>query len=223
LNYSGYVTRRITARILIFLFTGALLFAAAQETPGWKRYLSSEYGLEISYPAGWQFISGYQGNGDKPPSPGQHPAYAGENRDLFDLEMDGPTQSEDGGGSFDDGVIVGVQITGTSGTVEDWNMKPGGQWYLRQSAPSDWVKLHTTSGPGAGLKRVAVDANGFTGVVQVVCIDSPCKSFEELGAAYRTLPSGRVLLVSWDREAGGNAFSYQKYFLPMLSTVKLLK
>jgi hypothetical protein len=217
------VTRRITASGLIFLFTAVLLFAAAQETPGWKRYLSSEYGLEISYPAGWQFISGDQNDSSKPPSPGQHPALAGETRDLFGLEMEGPTQSQDGGGPFDDGAIVGVQITGTSGTVEDWNMKPGGQWYLRQSALSDWVKLHTSSGPGAGLKRVAVDANGFTGAIQVVCIDSPCKSFEELGAAYRTLPSGRVLLVSWDREAGGNDFSYQKYFLPMLSTFKLLK
>jgi hypothetical protein len=218
------VTRRITASVLILLFTTALLLAAAQETTGWKRYLSSAYGFEISYPAGWEFISGDQNNDGKPPSPGQHPAHAGENRDLFGLEMEGPTQSKDGGGSFDDGAIVEVQITGTSGTVEDWNMKPGGQWYLRQSAPSDWVKLHTSSGPGAGLKRVAVDANGFTGVIQVVCIGSnPCKPFEELGAAYRTLPSGRVLLVSWDREAGGNDFSYQKYFLPMLSTFKLLK
>jgi hypothetical protein len=223
LDYSGYVTRRITASVLILLFTTVLLFAAAQETPSWKRFLSSEYGFEISYPAGWQFAPGYQGNDGKPPSPGQHPAFAGENRDLFALEKEGPTQSEDGGGSFDDGALVNVQITGTSGTVEEWDMKPGGQWYLRQSAPSDWVKLHTSSGPGAGVKRVAVDANGFTGAIQVVCIDYPCKPLEELGAAYRTLPSGRVLLVSWDREAGGNDFSYQKYFLPMLSTFKLLK
>ena len=218
------MTRRITASVLVLLFSTALLLAAAQETPSWKHYLSSEYGLEISYPANWQFIPGNQNDDGKPPSPGQHPAYAGETRDLFGLEKEGPTQSEDGGGSFDDGAIVKVQITGTSGTVEDWNMKHGSQWYLRQSAPSDWVKLHTSSGPGDGLKRVAVDANGFTGVVQVVCIGSnPCKPFEELGAAYRTLPSGRVLLVSWDREAGGNDFSYQKYFLPMLSSFKLLK
>lgn len=217
------MTRRISASVFILLFTTALLFGAAQGPPGWKRYLRSEYGFEISYPAAWQFVSGDQDNSGKPPSPGQRPAYAGETRDLFGLEMDGPTQSQDGGGSFDDGAIIDVQITGTSGTVEDWNMKPGGQWYLRQSAPADWVKLHTSSGPGAGVKRVAVDANGFTGVIQVVCIDSPCKSSEELGAAYRTLPSGRALLVSWDREAGDNDFSYQKYFLPMLSTFKLLK
>jgi hypothetical protein len=218
------VTRRIAASVLIFLFTTVLFLAAAQDTPGWKRYVSSEYDFEISYPAGWQFIPGDRDNSGKPPAPGQHPAYAGENRDLFGLEKDGPTQSEDGGGSFDDGAIIQVRITGTSGIVEDWNMKPGGQWYLVQSAPSDWVKLHTSSGPGAGLKRAAIDANGFTGAIQVVCMESnPCKPFEELGAAYRTLPSGRVLLVSWDREAGDNDFSYQKYFLPMLSTFKLLK
>jgi len=216
--------RRITAGVLILLFTTVLLFAAAQETPSWKRYFSSEYGFEISYPVDWEFDSGYQNNYGKPPSPGQRPAYSGETRTLFGLEMDGPTQSQDGGGSFDDGAISEVQITGTSGAVEDWNIKPGGAWYLQQSAPSDWVKLHTSLGPGDGLKRVAVDANEFKGEVAVVCIGTNrCKPFEELGAAYRTLPSGRVLLVSWDREAGGNAFSYQKYFLPMLSTFKLLK
>ena len=169
-------------------------------------------------------IASYQDNYGKPPSDGQRPAYAGETRSLFGLEMDGPTQSQEGGGSFDDGAIIEVQITGTSGTVENWNIKPGGPWDLLQSTPSDWVKLHTSLGPGDGLKRVAVDTNEFTGAIQVVCIGSnPCKPFEEEGAAYRTLPSGRVLLVSWDRETGGNDFSYQKYFLPMLSSFKLLK
>jgi hypothetical protein len=33
----------------------------------------------------------------------------------------------------------------------------------------------------------------------------------------------RVLFISWEREAGSNDFSYQKYFLPMLSSFKLLK
>lgn len=224
MDYSGYVGRRIAASVLVVLFTTVLLFAAAQETSGWKRYVSSEYGLEISYPANWQFIPGNQNDDGRPPAPGQHPALAGDTRDLFALEKEGPTQSQDGGGSFDDGAIVQVQITGTSGTVEEWDMKAGGTRYLRQSAPSDWVKRHTSSGPGGGLDTVPVDANGFTGVVQVVCSDShPCKPFEELGAAYRTLPSGRVLLVSWDREAGDNDFSYQKYFLAMLSSFKSLK
>ena len=218
------MTRRITASVLILLFTTALLFAAAQETSTWKRYLSSEYGFEISLSGGLEICLRLPEQLRQTAFDWPAPAYAGETRNLFGLEMEGPTQSQDGGGSFDDGAIIDVRITGTSGTVEDWNIKPGGPWYLLQSAPSDWVKLHTSLGPGDGLKRVAVDTNGFTGVIQVVCIGSnPCKPFEEEGAAYRTLPSGRVLLVTWDRETGGNDFSYQKYFLPMLSSFKLLK
>lgn len=212
LNYSGSVTRRITASVLVLLFTTVLVFAAAQETPSWKRYVSSEYGFEINYPADWKFLS-Y----DNPPSPGQHPAHAEETRSLFGLEMEGPTQSRDGGGSFDDGAIIDVRITGTSGIVEDSNIKPG------PSTPSEWVKRQTSLGPGNGLKTMAVDANGFTGVIKAVCIGSNrCEPFEEEGAVYRLLPSGRVLLVTWDREVGSNDFSYQKYFLPMLSTFKLL-
>ena len=218
------MTRKIAVGLFIVLVASPLFFAAAQDTSSWKHYRNSEYGFEIAYPTDWKFVATFVDNSDKTPSGGQHPAYAGETRSLFGLEMDGPTQSQEGGGSFDDGAIIDVRITGTSGTVEDWNINPGGASYLHQSAPSDWVKLHTSSGPGDGLKRMAVDANGFTGVVQVVCIGSnPCKPFEEEGAAYRTLPSGRVLLVSWDRETGGNDFSYQKYFLPMLSSFKLLK
>ena len=210
--------RGITASALILLFTTAALFAVAQETPNWKRYLSSEYGFEMSYPANWEFV-GYQDNDGKPPSPSQPPAYRGGTRDLFGLERHGPTQSQDSDGSFDDGPIITVRITGTSGTVEDWNTKLGGS-----SAPSDWVKRNTSLGPGDGLKTVAVDANSFTGVIKAVCVGSnPCKPFEEEGAVYRTLPSGRVLLLTWDREVGGNDFSYQKYFLPLLSSLKLLK
>ena len=218
------MSRKVAVGLFIGLFASALFFAAAQDTSSWKHYRNSEYGLEIAYPTYWQFIAGDVDNNDKPPANGQHPARAGETRSLFGLEMDGPTQSQEGGGSFDDGAIIEVQITGTSGTVENWNIKPGGPWYLLQSTPSDWVKLHTSLGPGDGLKRVAVDTNEFKGEVAVVCTGSnPCELFEEEGAAYRTLPSGRVLLVSWDRETGGNDFSYQKYFLPMLSSFKLLK
>jgi hypothetical protein len=218
------MTRRIGVGVFTLLLASALHLAAAQDTSGWTRYRSSEYGFEIAYPAKWEFDASYQDNYGKRPSDGQPPGYAGETRSLFGLEMDGPTQSQEGGGSFDDGAIIDVRITGTSGTVEDWNIKSGGTWYLLQSAPSDWVKLHTSIGPGDGLKREVVDTNGFTGTIQVVCTGSnPCKPFEEEGAAYRTLPSGRVLLVSWDRETGGNDFSYQKYFLPMLSSFKLLR
>ena len=118
----------------------------------------------------------------------------------------------------------GVGITGTSGVIEDWNIKPGGSWYLRQSTPSDWVNRQTSIGAGDGVKKVAIDTNEFKGEVAVVCIGkNPCKIFEEIGGAYRTLPSGRVVFVSWDREAGGNDFSYEKFLLPMLSSLKLLK
>jgi hypothetical protein len=218
------MSRKVAVGLFIGLFASALLFAAAQDTSSWKHYRNSEYGLEIAYPTHWQFIAGDADNNAKRPSDGQRPAHAGETRSLFGLEMDGPMQSQEGGDSFDDGAIVAVSITGTSGVIEDWNMKPGGSWYLRQSTPSDWVKLQTSIGPGSGLKKVAVDTNEFKGEVAVVCIGTnPCKIFEEVGGAYRPLPSGRVVFVSWDREAGGNDFSYQKYFLPMLSSFKLLK
>jgi hypothetical protein len=218
------VTRKTAVGLFIVLFASALLFAAAQDTSSWKQYRNSEYGIEIAYPTNWQFVAGDADDNGKRPSDGQHPAHAGETRGLFGLEMDGPTQSQEGGGSFDDGAIVDVRITGISGVIEDWNIKPGGSWYLRQSTPSDWVKLQTSIGAGDRLKKVAVDTNEFKGEVAVVCIGkNPCKIFEEVGGAYRTLPSGRVLFVSWDREAGGNDFSYQKYFLPTLSSFKMLK
>ena len=218
------MTRRMAVGIFVLLFGTVLLFAAARDTSSWKRYRSSEYGFEIAYPADWDFDAGYQDNYGKPPSAGQRPGYAGETRNLFGLEMDGSDQSHEGGGSFDDGAIIDVRITGTSGTIEDWNIRPDRPWYLLQSIPTDWVKLHSSPGSGDGTERVAVDTNGFTGAIQIVCTGSnPCKLFEEVGGVYRTLPSGRVLLISWEREAGSNDFSYQKYFLPMLSSFKLLK
>jgi len=218
------MTQKVAVGLFIVLSASALVFAAAQDASNWKRYRNSEYGFEIAYPTGWQFDANYVDNYGKTPLAGQRPAYAGETRSLFGLEMDGPTQSQEGGGSFDDGAIVEVRITGTRGVIENWNIKPGGPWYLLQSTPSDWVKLHTSLGAGDGLKRVAVDTNEFKGEVAVVCTGSnPCKIFEEEGAAYRPLPSGRLLLVTWVREAGGNNFSYQKYFLPMLASFKMLK
>jgi hypothetical protein len=198
--------------------------AGAQTSSGWKGYRSAEYEFEIRYPAEWELDESYQNNYGKLPSPGQRPAYAGETRTLFDLEMDGPTQSHEGGGSFDDGAIIDVRITGTGGSVEDWNFSPGRSPYVTNSTPSDWVRLHSSPGGGDGVQTMAVDTNGFIGAVAVVCTGSnPCKSFEEAGGAYRTLPGGRILLVSWERETGGNDFSQQKYFLPMLASFKLLK
>src|SRR6201998_1412935 len=114
--------RPIAAGVFILLCTATLPFAAAQESSNWKRYPNHEYGFEIAYPADWDFDAGYQDNYGKPPSAGQRPAYAGETRNLFGLEMAGPKQSHEGGGSFDDGAIIDVRITGTSGTIEDWNV-----------------------------------------------------------------------------------------------------
>ena len=216
--------RPLAAGVFILLCATTLPFAAAQENSNWKRYRNSEYGFEIAYPADWDFDASYQDNYGKPPSPGQRPAYAGETRNLFGLEIDGPDQSHEGGGSYDDGAIIDVRITGASGTIEDWNVRPNRPASLLNSTPSAWVKLHSSTGSGDGAQKVNVDTNGFTGAIQVVCTGSnPCKLFEEVGGAYRTLPSGRVLLISWEREAGNNDFSYQKYFVPMLSSFKLLK
>jgi hypothetical protein len=216
--------RPIAAGVFILLCTATLPFAAAQESSNWKRYRNYEYGFEIAYPADWDFDAGYQDNYGKPPSAGQRPAYAGETRNLFGLEMDGPNQSHEGGGSFDDGAIIDVRITGTSGTIEDWNLSRDRPLSLLNTTPSTWLKLQSSLGSGDGAQRVTVDTNGFTGAIQLVCTGfNPCKLFEEAGGAYRTLPSGRVLLISWEREAGRNDFSYQKYFLPILSSFKLLK
>jgi len=133
LSYSGSMIRRTAVGVFILLFAMALVFAAAQDTSRWKRYRNTEYGFEIAYPPDWLFDNGYQDNYGKPPSPGQRPAYAGETRNLFGLEMDGPEQSHEGGGSFDDGAIIDVRITGTSGVVEEWNIMPGRAWHLLRS------------------------------------------------------------------------------------------
>jgi hypothetical protein len=196
--------------------------AAAQDTSGWKRYGNAEYGFEMAYPAEWEFDANYEDNYGKQPSGNRPSAYAGETRSLFNLEMDGPDQSHQGGGYFEDGAIITVRITGTAGTVEDWNVTPTRPWFIRRTTPSSWLRLHTPPIGGDDVQKAAIDANGFTGAVEVACNgSSPCKLFEEEGGAYRTVAGGRVLLISWERAGGGNDFSYQKYFLPMLSSVKL--
>jgi hypothetical protein len=223
LSYSGSMTLRMAGGVFILLF-GTLLSAATPDTSHWKRYRSSEYGFEIAYPVDWEFDDSAEDNYGKPPSGKRLPAYAGETRNLFSLEMDGPTQSHEGGGYFEDGAIITMRITGTSGSVEDWNILPGHSWHLLHSTPSEWLKLHSSPFSGDGVEKVAMNTNGFTGAIEVACNGSnPCKTFGEAGGAYRTLSSGRVLLISWEREAGGNDFCYQKYFLPMLSSFKTLK
>lgn len=195
----------------------------AQPSSSWKQYDNSEYGFEISYPADWEFDSNYENNYNKPPSGHGRPAYAGETRTLFGLEMDGPDQSHEGGGEFSDGAIIDVQITGTSGKIESWNIARDRPWYLLSSAPADWVKLNSSLLGGDNSQTVSIDTNGFKGAVHVACSGSnPCLLFGEEGGVYQALPSGRVLLISWERMVGRNDFSYQKYFLPMLSSFRLV-
>ena len=197
--------------------------APTQGASVWKRYNSSEYRFEISYPPDWEFDSSYENNYGKAPSAGRTPAYAGETRNLFRLEMDGPDQSHEGGGGFDDGAIIDIRITGTSGMVEDWNMAPDHTWYPKGSTVSDWVKLQTSVFGGDDVKNVVIDTNGFKGAIQIACNGTnPCQIFGEEAAAYRTLPSGRALLVGWERMAGRNDFTYQKYLLPVLSSFRAL-
>lgn len=173
----------------------------AQSDSSWKSYTSSEYGFEIKYPADWEFSASYENNYGKPPSGHGPPAYAGETCTLFDLELDGPDQPQDGGGDFEDGAIIEVQITGTSGVVENWNItrdRPVHQ-YVETTTPADWVKLHTSVFSG-DVENIAVDTNGFKGAIQVACNGTDtCKVFGEEGGAYRLLPSGRLLLISWER------------------------
>lgn len=194
----------------------------AQRLSSWKRYDSSEYGFEISYPPDWLLVDSYENNYGKPPSGHGSPAYAGETRTLFGLERDGPDQSHDGGGDFSDGAMIDVQITGTTGNVEDWSGPD--PWTLRSSTPADWMKLNSSLlGDGGGARTLAIDTNGFKGAVHVVCTGSnPCELLAEEGGAYRMLPSGRVLLIGWKRFLGRNDFSYQKYLLPMLASFRPL-
>lgn len=197
--------------------------AAAETGSPWKSYTSSEYGFEISYPADWRFFANYVNNYGKPPlAPPGSPEYAGETRTLFAMEMEGPSQSREGGGDFSDGAIIDVQITGTSGNVESWTF-PQGRWSLKTSTPADWVKQHSSLRAGDQSEIVAIDTNGFQGGIHLVCAGTnPCDPSGEEGGAYRTLPSGRVLLIGWNRMVGENDFSYQKYLLPMLSSFRLL-
>ncbi len=196
----------------------------AQGGSNWKEYVNSEYGFEMAYPGDWEFDDGYEQNYGKPPSGHQAAAFAGETRNLFNMEMDGPTQSPEGGGDFADGAIVTLRITGTSGIVENWNIRPGQSWFLMKQTPADWVRVESSLLGGDKVEKVPVDTNGFTGLIELSCTGvNPCTAFGEGGGAYRVFPNGRVLLVEWERLNGANKFSYQTYFLPMLSSFKFRK
>lgn len=191
---------------------------------GWKTYSSSEYGFEIQYPAKWLYKDDYEQNYGKPPSGKRPSAYAGETRNLFDLEMDGPNQPDEGGGDFEDGAVVTVKITGTSGIVESFTLTPTRPWYLITSTPAEWLNMEASPFGGNHVEHITVAANGFTGLIEVAHDDSnPEKIWGEAGGGYRIFPDGRVLLVSWNRMNIANSLSYQNYFLPMLASFKLLR
>jgi hypothetical protein len=78
--------------------------------------------------------------------------------------------------------------------------------------------------PANNQGLVASDDSGRVNVLSRATIEgAPAKHQMAITGSQIAHSGGRVLLVSWGREAGGNDFSYQKYFLPMLSSFKLLK
>lgn len=196
----------------------------AAEKSNWKSYSSSEYGFEIQYPADWLFNADYENNKGKPPSGHRAAAYAGETRNLFSLEIEGADQPREGGGDFEDGAVVTVKVTGTNGILESWGLKPGQPWYLITSTPEEWLKMQSSLFGGNHLEFITIGENGFTGRVEVAHDDEhPEKVWGETGGAYRILPSGRALLIDWERMNIANNLSYQNYFVPMLSSFKLLR
>ena len=51
----------------------------------------------------------------------------------------------------------------------------------------------------------------------------PASRSERRAELIGILPSGRALLVGWERMNGANDLAYQKHFLPLLASLKLLK
>ena len=194
--------------------------------PGWKTYTSAEYGFEIQDPANWTYNADFEGTKGKPRS-GKAPAYAGETRSLFNLEMVGPDQDQEGGGDFSDGTIVRVKVTGTDAVHESWTINKDDQWYVTTSTLEKWVEDQYASFGDNRLECVSMGTNGFKGTVAVGHDDGhPEKIFGEAGGAYRIVPSGRAVLIEWYRlnvdYDKANDFSYQNYLQPMLASFRLL-
>lgn len=198
--------------------------SAADSPSNWKKFVSSEYNFEVAYPPDWHATVDYENNYGKPPSGHGRSAYAGETRLLMSLEMDGPTQSEEGGGEFSDGVVVTVRITGPTTILEDWTIGPGKPWSIVSQTPAAWIAEESSFLGGDKIEKVPIASNEFTGTVERACSGKdPCTPFGESGGAYRVFPDGRALVIDWERMNGANDFSYDKYFLPMLASCKSLK
>ena len=134
------------------------------------------------------------------------------------------TQDEEGGGEFSDGAIITMRVTGTKAVVEDWTIGPAKPWSLIKSTLSDWVAQKSSPLGGDRVDKIPIAINEFTGIIETSCQGlDPCRLWAEAGGAYRVLPSGRAVLISWERMNPAdtpNAFPYQKYFLPMLTSFK---
>ncbi|MHB8710555.1 MAG: hypothetical protein ACYC6X_03345 [Minisyncoccota bacterium] len=170
---------------------------SATQLTGWKTYVNTTYGFSIQYPADWSI----------------HPNALPY---LFGLEKIGPKQSAGGGGSFDDGAIIGTEITGTDGKEVQMTNTP--------QSPDEWVKSEYEPIAGDKTQDIPISSNGFIGTVRLAFNNPDLTTpWGEAGGVYKVLPSGRVLLISWERMNIANDFSCQKYLLPMLSSFKLLK
>ena len=89
-------------------------------------------------------------------------AYAGETRSLFDLEMDGPTQSPEAAEIFPDGAILSVRITGNHWDCGELEYSSGPAMVpYHVNSPADWVGLESSLLGGDKVEKVPVDTNGL--------------------------------------------------------------
>ncbi len=76
---------------------------------------------------------------------------------------------------------------------------------------------------GGDTSLIALSQNGFVIRVLVARNSQHRRPWGETGGAYRQLPGGRVVLITWTRwnDDGENDFSYRRYLLPLLSSFQL--
>jgi hypothetical protein len=182
----------------------------------WKLFVSTRFDFEILYPGDWRFNSAHGGG-----LAANDSGYAGQLENLFDLEKDGPAQAEEWG-DFIDGALVAVQITST--TPHIGGTSPGVRDRAKSASTTleQWVENQVSLVGADKVEDAPISTNGFIGSVRVV-YNRPdsSKPWGEAGGAYRIIPNGRAVLVSWQRMNVSNDISYQNYLIPMLSSFKL--